>query len=124
MQALGSYRGGRMLFLGLGTGLGSAMIIDGVIEPMELAHLRYKKRKSFEDYLGTRGLQRSGLKKWRRHVTDVIKILSAALEPDYVVLGGGNVRKMKKLPSGTERDNNDKAFVGGIRLWVKARAHA
>jgi polyphosphate glucokinase len=124
MQALGSYRGGRMLFLGLGTGLGSAMIIDGVIEPMELAHLRYKKGKSFEDYLGTRGLRRSGLKKWRRHVTDVIKILSAALEPDYVVLGGGNVRKIKKLPSGTERGNNDKAFVGGIRLWVKSRAHA
>jgi polyphosphate glucokinase len=124
MQALGSYRGGRMLFLGLGTGLGSAMIIDGVIEPMELAHLRYKKGKSFEDYLGTRGLRRSGLKKWRRHVTDVIKILSAALEPDYVVLGGGNVRKMKKLPSGTERGNNDKAFVGGIRLWEKSRAHA
>src|SRR5215831_2425891 len=85
MQALGSYRGGTMLFLGLGTGLGSAMIVDGVIEPLELAHLRYKKGKSFEDYLGTRGLRRSGLKKWRRHVTDVIKILSAALEPDYVV---------------------------------------
>jgi len=124
IQALGSYHGGRMLFLGLGTGLGAAMIIDGVIEPMELAHLRYKKGRSFEDYLGTRGLRRSGLKKWRRHVTDVVNILRVALEPDYVVLGGGNVRKMNKLPAGTERGNNDKAFVGGIRLWEKSRPHA
>jgi polyphosphate glucokinase len=124
MQALGSYHGGRMLFLGLGTGLGSAMIIDGVIEPMELAHLRYKNGKSFEDYLGTRGLQRLGLKKWRKHVTDVVKILSAALEPDYVVLGGGNVKKIQKLPPRTRRGSNDRAFVGGVRLWQEHRRHA
>ena len=124
MQALGSYRGGRMLFLGLGTGLGSAMIIDGVIEPMEIAHLRYKKKKSFEDYLGTRGLERLGLKKWRKHVADVVKILSVALEPNYVVLGGGNVKKIEKMPPHTLRGNNDKAFVGGIRLWKGQRAHA
>jgi polyphosphate glucokinase len=124
MQALGSYRGGRMLFLGLGTGLGSAMIIDGVIEPMELAHLRYKRGKSFEDYLGTRGLKRLGLKKWRKHVTDVVKILSAALEPDYVVLGGGNVKKIQKLPARTRRGSNDRAFVGGVRIWEEHRSHA
>jgi polyphosphate glucokinase len=123
MQALGSYRGGRMLFLGLGTGLGSAMIIDGVIEPMELAHLRYKKEKTFEDYLGSRGLQRLGLKKWREHVIDVVKILGAALEPEYIVLGGGNVKKIKKLPPRTRRGSNDRAFVGGVRLWQERRCH-
>jgi polyphosphate glucokinase len=121
MQALGSYRGGRMLFLGLGTGLGSAMIIDDVIEPMELAHLPYKRGKSYEDYLGTRGLKRSGLKKWRKHVAVVVKSLSTALEPEYVVLGGGNVKKINKLPPHTERGSNDKAFVGGIRLWERPR---
>jgi polyphosphate glucokinase len=124
MQALGSYRGGRMLFLGLGTGLGAAMIIDGVIEPMEIAHLRYKKGKSFEDYLGTRGLERVGLKKWRKDVADVVRILSAALEPDYVVLGGGNVKKIEKMPPRTLRGNNDKAFVGGVRLWKGHRGRA
>jgi polyphosphate glucokinase len=124
MQALGSYHGGRMLFLGLGTGLGSAMIIDGVIEPMEIAHLRYKKRKSFEDYLGRRGLKRLGLKKWRKHVNNVVKALSAALEPEYIVLGGGNARKVKKLPPRTERGGNEKAFVGGIRLWKHSDLHA
>jgi polyphosphate glucokinase len=124
MQALGSYHGGRMLFLGLGTGLGTAMIIDGVIEPMELAHLRYKKGRTFEDYLGSRGLQRSGLKKWRKNVSDVIKVLSTALEPDYVVLGGGNARNVERLPRRTELGSNEKAFVGGIRLWDKSRAHA
>jgi len=123
MQALGSYHGGRMLFLGLGTGLGSAMIIDGVIEPMEIAHLRYKNKKSFEDYLGRRGLKRLGLRKWRKHVTDVVKKLSAALEPEYIVLGGGNARKVKKLPPRTERGTNEKAFVGGIRLWGKPQSH-
>jgi polyphosphate glucokinase len=119
MQALGSYRGGRMLFLGLGTGFGSAMIIDGVIEPMELAHLPYKKGNSFEHYLGSEGLRRSGLRKWRKHVTAVVKVLIAALEPQYVVLGGGNVTKIKRLPPRTRRGDNDKAFVGGIRLWEK-----
>lgn len=124
MQALGSYGGGRMLFLGLGTGLGSAMIIDGVIEPMEIAHLPYKKGKSFEDYLGSRGLERLGLKKWRKHVADVVKILRSALEPDYVVLGGGNVKKIEKLPPHTRRGSNDRAFAGGFRLWKKHRPHA
>lgn len=117
MQALGSYRGGRMLFLGLGTGLGSAMVVDGIVEPMELAHLPYRKGKTYEDYLGLRGLERLGKKKWRRHVADVVERLRAALEPDYVVLGGGNVEKLKKLPRGAELGNNKNAFRGGFRLW-------
>jgi len=117
MQALGSYRGGRMLFLGLGTGLGSALIIDGLIEPMEVAHLPYKKGKSFEHYLGNEGLERSGLKKWRKHVSAVVEMLRAALEAEYVVLGGGNAEKIGKLPPHTLRGDNDKAFVGGMRLW-------
>jgi len=110
-----------MFFLGLGTGLGSAMIIDDVIEPMEIAHLPYKRGKSYEHYLGTRGLKRSGLKKWRKHVAVVVKSLSAALEPEYIVLGGGNVKKINKLPPHTERGSNDKAFVGGVRLWERPR---
>ncbi|MGH9642273.1 MAG: ROK family protein, partial [Terriglobales bacterium] len=117
MQALGSYRGGRMLFLGLGTGLGSAMVVDGIVQPMELAHLPYKKGKTYEDYIGLRGLMRLGKKKWRRHVSDIIERLRAALEPDYVVLGGGNVKKLKELPKGIERGDNKNAFRGGFRLW-------
>jgi polyphosphate glucokinase len=117
MQALGSYAGKRMLFLGLGTGLGTAMIIDGVIEPMELAHLPYKKDKTFEYYLGEKGKKRSGLKKWRANIADAVKHLIAALEPDYVVLGGGNVRHVKTLPPHTRRGDNEKAFEGGFRLW-------
>jgi predicted NBD/HSP70 family sugar kinase len=117
MQALGSYEGGRMLFLGLGTGLGSAMIVDGVTEPMELAHLPYKKHGTYEDYVGERALERFGKKKWRREVADVIERLKAALEPDYVVLGGGNVRLLKKLPPGCRLGDNRNAFRGGFRLW-------
>ena len=117
MQALGSYRGGRMLFLGLGTGLGSAMVVDGVVEPMELAHLPYKKGKTYEDYVGLRGLVRLGKKKWRRHVSDVVERLRTALEPDYVVLGGGNTKKLKELPPGAELGDNKNAFRGGLRLW-------
>lgn len=117
MQALGSYRGGRMLFLGLGTGLGSAMVVDGFVQPMELAHLPYKKGKTYEDYIGLRGLNRSGKKKWRRHVSDIVECLQAALEPDYVVLGGGNAKKLKDLPKGVERGDNANAFRGGFRLW-------
>lgn len=98
MQALGSYKGGRMLFLGLGTGLGSAMIVDGLLEPMELAHLPYKHGKTYEDFLGIRGLEKLGKKKWRRQVFKIVEKLKAALEADYVVLGGGNVKKLKKLP--------------------------
>jgi glucose-6-phosphate isomerase len=120
MQALGSYEGGRMLFLGLGTGLGTAMIIDGEIEPMELAHLPYKKGKSFEDYVGERGRRRLGRSKWTKEVFEVVKRLSDALEPDYVVLGGGNVRKLKVLPPGARRGDNRKAIVGGARLWTGA----
>src|SRR5207245_132155 len=100
MQALGSYKRGKMLFLGLGTGLGSAMIVDGIVEPMELGHLPYKKH-TFEDYVGIRGLEKHGKKKWRRYVADVVERLAAALEPDEVVLGGGNVKKLKELPSGS-----------------------
>ena len=117
MQALGSYEGGRMLFLGLGTGLGSAMIVDGILEPMELAHLPYRKGRTYEDYVGLHGLKRLGKKKWRRHVADVIAQLKAALEADYVVLGGGNAKLLKKLPPGAKLGDNNNAFRGGFRLW-------
>jgi polyphosphate glucokinase len=116
MQALGSYNGGKMLFLGLGTGLGSAMVVDGIVEPMELGHLPYKKG-TYEDYVGRAGLERDGKKQWRKHVKDVVERLIAALEPDDVVLGGGNVRKLKKLPPGCRAGDNSNAFVGGFRLW-------
>jgi polyphosphate glucokinase len=124
MQALGSYKGGRMLFLGLGTGLGSAMIVDGILEPMELAHLPYKKGKSYEDYVGIRGFQRLGLKRWRRHVTDVVEQLKAALGAEYVVVGGGNSKELRKLPPGTRLGDNRNAFLGGARLWQKRWARA
>jgi polyphosphate glucokinase len=117
MQALGSYKGGRMLFLGLGTGLGSAMIVDGILEPMELAHLPYKNGKTYEDYLGLRGIKRLGKKRWRQHVAKVVKRLRAALEADYVVLGGGNNKKLKLLPPGARLGNNEHAFLGGFRVW-------
>jgi len=119
MQALGSYKGGKMLFLGLGTGLGSAMILDGIVEPMELGHLPYKKH-TFEDYVGVRGYERLGKKKWRKEVADVFTRLIAALEPEDVVLGGGNVKKLKELPPGCRAGNNANAFLGGFRLWEKA----
>jgi len=119
MQAVGSYKGGRMLFLGLGTGLGSAMIVDGILQPMELAHLGYKNGKSYEDYLGLRGLERMGKKKWRRCVAKVTKQLKSALEADYVVLGGGNSKKLKKLPAGARLGSNENAFLGGFRMWQK-----
>jgi predicted NBD/HSP70 family sugar kinase len=117
MQALGSYKGGRMLFLGLGTGLGSAMIVDGALQPMELAHLIYKDGKTYEDYLGLRGLERLGKKKWRKHVAKIVKKLKTALEADYVVLGGGNNKKLRKLPPGTRLGSNENAFLGGFRMW-------
>jgi polyphosphate glucokinase len=117
MQALGSYKGGRMLFLGLGTGLGSALIVDGVLEPMELAHLPYKKRRTFEDYIGLSGLERLGKKKWRHNVADIVKRLKAALQADYVVLGGGNVKFLKTLPARAYVGDNSNAFLGGSRLW-------
>jgi polyphosphate glucokinase len=119
MQAIGSDEGGKMLFLGLGTGRGSAMVVDGVVEAMELGHLPYRKR-TYEDYVGERGLKRLGRKKWRRYVVDVVARLTAALEPDYVVLGGGNVHNLKTLPPGYRAGDNANAFLGGFRLWDKA----
>src|SRR5437899_2739450 len=116
MQALGSYRGGRMLFLGLGTGLGSALIIDGVLEPMELAHLPYKKDRTFEDYVGIRGLERLGKARRRKCVVDVVERLRAALGAEDVVIGGGNVAKLKEPPPGARFGDNANAFVGGFRL--------
>jgi polyphosphate glucokinase len=124
MQALGSYHGGRMLFLGLGTGLGAAMIVEGIVEPMELAHLPYKHGKSYEEYLGLRGLKRLGKKKWRKEVFAVTKRLIAALEADYVVLGGGNVKKLKTLPPGSRLGNNENAILGGFRLWQKGETRS
>jgi len=118
MQALGSYQGKRMLFLGLGTGLGSALVVDGVVEPMELAHLPYKKGRTYEDYLGLDGLKRLGKKKWRHHVVKVVRQLKAAVQADYVVLGGGNARLLKRLPAGARLGNNANAFRGGYRLWT------
>lgn len=117
MQAIGSYEGGRMLFLGLGTGLGSAMIVDGIVEAMELAHMTFKKDKTFEDYAGEAGRHRLGPKKWGRAVNDIVEQLRTALEADYVVLGGGNARKLKKLPKGARLGSNDFAFLGGFRMW-------
>jgi polyphosphate glucokinase len=117
MQALGSYEGGRMLFLGLGTGLGSAFIVDGILEPMELAHLPYKKGRSYEDYVGIRGLERLGKKRWARHVFDVVELLKNALEADYVVLGGGNSKNLKDMPPGARLGENSNALKGGIKLF-------
>jgi polyphosphate glucokinase len=117
MQAIGSYDGGRMLFIGLGTGLGSAMIMEHVAQPMELAHLPYRKEMTFEDYIGERGLERRGKEKWRISVADVVERLAAALQPDYIVIGGGNVDKLKDLPPNCRRGDNKRAFEGGFRLW-------
>jgi len=117
MQAIGSYEGGRMLFLGLGTGLGSALVVDGTVAPMELAHLPYKNGRTYEDYVGDRGRRRLGAKKWRRTVADVVEQLSKALEADYVVLGGGNAKKLKKLPKNARLGSNEFAFLGGFRVW-------
>jgi polyphosphate glucokinase len=116
MQALGSYRGGKMLFLGLGTGLGTTLIVDGIVEPMELAHLPYKKA-TYEDYVGVRALERLGKKKWRKKVAAVIDALIRAFEPDDVVLGGGNAKKLDELPPHTRLGDNADAFQGGFRLW-------
>lgn len=120
MQALGSYAGGKMLFLGLGTGLGSAMVVDGIVEPMELAHLPFRKH-TFEDYVGVRAFKAHGKRRWRKYVTEVVRRLAAALEPDEVVLGGGNVKHMKQLPERCRAGSNDLAFVGGYRAWGQER---
>ena len=117
MQAIGSYRGGRMLFLGLGTGLGVTTIIDGVVEPTEVGHMPYKGGRTFEDYVGERGRERLGNRKWRKKVNDVIEQLKFAFEADYVVLGGGNAVRLKSLPRGVRLGDNGNAFIGGLRLW-------
>jgi polyphosphate glucokinase len=117
MQALGSYKGGRMLFLDLGTGLGSALIVDGVLEPMELAHLPYKTGQTYEDRVGKAALKRFGKKKWRRNVGEVVTRLQAALEPDDVVVGGGDAKLLHALPKGVRLGSNANAFAGGYQLW-------
>ncbi len=119
MQALGSYEQGTMLFLGLGTGLGSALIVDGQLEPMELGHLPFKKR-TYEDYLGDRGRKRRGLRRWQQHVTEAVTNLGAALEPDVIVIGGGNATRLTTLPPGARLGRNSDAFTGGFRLWSDA----
>lgn len=122
MQALGAYEGGRMLFLGLGTGLGSALVADGVLMPLELAHLPYRRGRTYEDYVGQRGLDRMGRRKWTRHVLNVVALLAAGLQADYVVLGGGQTRKLTRLPRGVRVGTNQHAILGGLKLW-DARAH-
>jgi hypothetical protein len=124
MQALGSYQGGRMLFLGLGTGLGSALVADGVLEPLELAHLPYRNGRSYEDYVGLRGFKRLGRRKWQAHVEKVVELLKRGLQVDYVMLGGGQTRNLKRLPAGVRLGDNSHAIRGGIRLWDDtARKH-
>jgi polyphosphate glucokinase len=117
MQALGSYDGGRMLFLGLGTGLGTTLVLDGFVVPMEVQHMPFRKG-TFEDYVGERGLERSGLKRWRKAVLEVIEVYVAAFSPDYVVLGGGNARELGELPPNCRLGRNEDAFLGGFRLWA------
>jgi len=116
MQAIGSYEGGRMLFLGLGTGLGSALVVDGIVEPLELGHLPYRKA-TFEEYVSERALEKRGKARWRKAVFDVVERLSAAMEPDYVVLGGGGAKLLDELPPNSRRGGNENAFVGAFRLW-------
>jgi len=117
MQALGSYRGGRMLFLGLGTGLGVTLLLDGILEPTELGHMPYKHGRTYEDYLGERGRKQRGNKKWRKSVDEIVRHLQKALEVDYVVLGGGNAARLTCVPPGVRIGNNRNAFAGGLRLW-------
>jgi polyphosphate glucokinase len=121
MQALGGYRGGRMLFLGLGTGLGSALVAEGVVMPLEIAHMPYRRGRTYEDYVGQRGLDRLGRKRWTRHVHNVVELLKNGLQADYVVLGGGQTKKLKRLPPGVRLGDNRQAIVGGLRLWDEPR---
>ena len=116
MQALGSYKGGKMLFLGFGTGLGSAVVLDDVLLPLELGHLPFKK-KTFEEYVGVHGMEKSGKARWKKHVFETVEILTAAILPDYVVLGGGNAKKLGDLPPACIAGNNANAFLGGFRMW-------
>lgn len=124
LQALGGYNGGRMLFLGLGTGLGSALIVEGLVEPLELAHMPYRKGRTYEDYVGIRGLVRLGKKKWRRHVFKVVDQLKTAMQADYVVIGGGNARLLSELPADVRQGKNSNAFIGGCRLWQEPSSFA
>jgi predicted NBD/HSP70 family sugar kinase len=123
MQALGSYRGGTLLFLGLGTGLGSALVAEGIVVPMELGHLSYKRR-TYEDHVGNRGLKRLGKRKWAEHVAYAVDRLIEVLYPDDIVLGGGNAKKLRKLPAGCRLGDNANAFVGGFRLWEETHRYA
>jgi predicted NBD/HSP70 family sugar kinase len=116
MQAIGSYEGGRMLFLGLGTGLGSALIVDGIVEPLELGHLPFRKH-TFEDYVSRGAREKRGRKKWKAAVFETVERLTAAMQPDYVVIGGGEAEELDELPEGCRRGANENAFVGGVRLW-------
>jgi hypothetical protein len=122
MQAVGSYRGGRMLFLGLGTGLGAALVLEGLTQPLEIAHLPYRSGKTYEDFLGKRGLDRMGKKSWRRLVWEIVPRLREAFQVDEVVLGGGNVKQLKALPPGCRLGTNANAFAGGFRLWERGRS--
>ena len=117
MQAIGSYEGGRMLFLGLGTGLGATLIIDGVVEPTEIGHMPYKHGSTFEEYVGERGRKHLGNRKWRKAVCKVIADLKAAFQADYIVLGGGNAVRLERLPRDVRLGDNRNAFIGGLRLW-------
>lgn len=117
MQALGSYQGGRMLFLGLGTGLGSALVANGTLEPLELAHLPYRENRTYEDFVGLRGMKRLGKKKWRKHVARVVALLKHGLQVDYVMLGGGQTKYLKGLPPGVRLGTNAHAILGGVRIW-------
>ena len=121
MQALGSYRGARELFLGLGTGLGAALVIEGIIQPLEIAHLPYRAGKTYEDFLGKRGLDRMGKKRWRQQVEEIVTRLRHAFQVDEVVLGGGNAKLLKQLPPHTRLGANANAFAGGLRLWRRRR---
>jgi polyphosphate glucokinase len=121
MQALGDYDSGRMLFLGFGTGLGAALVVDGIVEPLELGHMPYKKGRTFEDYVGVAGLERLGKKRWRKRVLKVVEELSAALEPEYVVLGGGNAVLLKEIPVNCRLGANTNAFLGGFRMWLDSK---
>ena len=121
MQALGAYRGGRMLFLGLGTGLGSALVVEGELAPLELAHLPYRKGRTYEEYVGKAGRKRLGDKRWRQHVATVVALLTHGLQADDVVLGGGEAKRLKTLPEGARQVGNDMAIVGGLRLWLDSK---
>jgi polyphosphate glucokinase len=121
MQAVGSYHGGRMLFLGLGTGLGASLVIDNVCVPLEVGHLPYRHGKSFEDYLSEASLQKRGRAKWRKHVFQVAKLMLQAYRPDYIVIGGGNVERLDQLPPNAMRGDNANAFIGGFRIWNDTR---